>query len=103
MGGETPVLKAEGVYVMWYGSYWSAEENKTALGCAASIDGIRWFKNPHNPVFRPDPSRPWESHYTTSQSVMRLDDGSWRIWYATRKAPPFENKYFAIGTARWVE
>jgi hypothetical protein len=23
------------------------------------------------------------------------------IWYATRKAPPFVNKNFAIGTARW--
>lgn len=97
----TTVLKVDGVYLMWYGSYWSEEREKTALGFAASLDGAHWHKNPHNPVLRPDPSRPWESHYTTSQSVMRLPDGSFRIWYATRKEPPFTNKYFAIGTAHW--
>ena len=96
------VLKAGDVYLMWYGSYWSKYPNKTALGFAASTDGINWHKSPNNPVFRPDPNRPWESHYTTSQSVMRFQDGSWRIWYASRKKPPFVNKYFAIGTARWA-
>jgi len=95
------VLKADGVYLMWYGSYWSAERNKTALGFAVSSDGITWHKHPNNPVLRPDPDRSWESHYTTSQSVMRFDDGSFRIWYASRKQPPFVNKYFAINTARW--
>jgi hypothetical protein len=37
--------------------------------------------------------------YVTSQSVMRLPDGRFRIWYASRKKPPFVNKYFAINTA----
>jgi hypothetical protein len=32
---------------------------------------------------------------------MRLDDGSFRIWYASRRKPPFVNKYFAINTAVW--
>ncbi|MBN1346545.1 MAG: hypothetical protein JXQ73_27900 [Phycisphaerae bacterium] len=95
------VLKAEGLYLMWYGSYWSAHPQKTAIGFAVSRDGLTWRKHPANPVLRPEPSRPWESHYTTSHSVLRLDDGAWRIWYAVRKAPPFENKYFAICTARW--
>lgn len=95
------VLKADGVYLMWYGSYWSAERQKTALGLAVSRDGISWHKHPDNPVLRPDPQRPWESHYTTSQSVLRLEDGSFRIWYASRKEPPFVNKYFAINTAKW--
>lgn len=95
------VLKADGVYLMWYGSYWSAHSHKTAIGFAASSDGLAWHKSPHNPVLRPAPNRPWESHYNTSQSVMRLPDGSFRIWYASRKKPPFVNKYFAIATARW--
>jgi hypothetical protein len=30
-----------------------------------------------------------------------LKDGSFRYWYASRKAPPFENLYFAINTALW--
>jgi hypothetical protein len=96
------VLKADGIYLMWYGSYWSAHPNKTAIGFAVSEDGLRWRKSRHNPVLRPDPNRPWESHYTTSQSVLRLADGTWRIWYASRKAPPFKNKYFAICSARWA-
>jgi len=95
------VLKADGVYLMWYGSYWAGHPNKTVIGFAVSKDGLAWRKNPHNPVLRPDPNRPWESHYTTSHSVLRLKDGTWRIWYASRKAPPFRNKYFAICTARW--
>jgi hypothetical protein len=32
---------------------------------------------------------------------MRLPDGSLRMWYASRKKPPFLNKYFAINTALW--
>lgn len=95
------VVKAEDVYLMWYGSYWRQQRSKTALGFAVSLDGRKWHKNPHNPVFTPDPSRPWESHYTTSQSVLPLADGGWRIWYASRKKPSFVNKYFAIGTATW--
>ena len=95
------VLKIGGVYQIWYGSYWSRRANTTAIGFAASTDGLSWHKHPANPVLRPDPQRAWESHYVTSQSVMRLPDGSYRIWYASRKKPPFVNKYFAINTAIW--
>jgi len=95
------VLKVDGIYLMWYGSYWTERPQTTAIGLAASLDGYRWYRNPHNPVFKPDPDRPWESHYTTSQSVIRDEDGSFRIWYASRKEPPFVNKYFALNTATW--
>jgi predicted GH43/DUF377 family glycosyl hydrolase len=95
------VRKVDGLYLMWYGSYWRQQPQKTALGFAVSRDGKQWTKSPHNPVLRPDPSRPWESHYTTSQSIVRLPDGTWRIWYASRKQPPFVNKYFALNTATW--
>jgi predicted GH43/DUF377 family glycosyl hydrolase len=95
------VIKLKGVYLMWYGSYWTGRQSTTALGFAASVDGTTWYKHPQNPVLTPDLERPWESHYVTSQSVMRLPDDSLRIWYASRKAPPFVNKYFAINTAVW--
>ncbi len=95
------VVKLEGVYLMWYGSYWQERGGTTATGFAASLDGLKWYKHPGNPVLRPDPDREWESHYVTSQSVMRLPDGSFRIWYASRKKPPFVNKYFALNTAVW--
>jgi hypothetical protein len=95
------VAKSGDEYWMWYGAYWKERSNTTAIGFASSNDGITWSKHPMNPVIRPNPARPWESHYTTSQTVMKLPDGRWRAWYATRKAPPFENKYFAVGTAIW--
>jgi predicted GH43/DUF377 family glycosyl hydrolase len=95
------VLKVDGVYLMWYASYLDEQRETTAIGFAASLDGLTWHKHPDNPVLRPDPSRDWESHYVSSQSVMRMSDGSFRIWYASRKQPPFHNLYFAINTARW--
>jgi hypothetical protein len=104
------VMKIGDVYLMWYASYWKGEQsaadedvrNKTAIGFAASLDGERWYKHPQNPVLRPDPRRSWESHYASSQSVVRLADGSFRIWYASRKAPPFKNLYFSLNTAHWA-
>lgn len=95
------VRQVDGGYIMWYGSYWSERPSTTALGFAVSEDGLRWHKHADNPVFRPDPNRPWESHYVTSQSILLLADGTFRMWYASRKEPPFVNKYFAINTAVW--
>jgi predicted GH43/DUF377 family glycosyl hydrolase len=95
------VMRIDGVYLMWYASYSRENRQTTAIGFAASLDGVTWHKHPDNPVLRPDPDRPWESHYVSSQSVVRLPDGSFRMWYASRKAPPFINLYFALNTARW--
>jgi predicted GH43/DUF377 family glycosyl hydrolase len=95
------VIKADGVYLMLYGCYW-ADDKHTALGFAVSKDGLTWTKHPENPVFRPESRHDWESHFTTSQSLMRLPDGSFRLWYAGRRQPPWSNLYFAIGTARWT-
>ncbi len=96
------VLKVDDVYLMWYGSYdYAVRRETTAIGFAASLDGQQWYKHPQNPVLRPDPARPWESNYVGSGCVMRLADGSFRYWYASRKQPPFLNLYFAINTARW--
>src|SRR5262245_38656152 len=96
------VREVNGLLVMWYGSYWKGQgSQKTALGFAVSRDGRGWTKSPHNPVIRPDEKRPWESHYVTSQSLMQQSDGSWRVWYASRTKPPFDHKYFALGTATW--
>ena len=97
------VLKRDGVFMMWYGSYQARDRHTTAIGFAISEDGIHWTKHPHNPVFGPNPDRAWESHYTTSQSIHLQDDGSLRMYYASRTKPPFTHKYFAIGTAVWGE
>jgi hypothetical protein len=96
------VIQVDGVYLMWYGSYDRAVRRETtAIGFAASLDGKIWHKHPDNPMFRPDPTRDWESNYVGSGCVMHLADGSFRYWYASRKQPPFLNLYFAINTAVW--
>ena len=47
------VLKIDGVYLMWYGSYYYAVRRQTtAIGFAASTDGLHWHKHPQNPVLR---------------------------------------------------
>jgi hypothetical protein len=86
---------------MWYGSYWKQRASTTATGFAVSLNGLKWYKHPDNPVLRPDLEREWESHYVSSQSMLRQRDGSFRIWYASRRRPPFVNKYFALNTAVW--
>ena len=97
------VLKVDGVYLMWYGSYDNAVRRETtAVGFAVSSDGVHWQKHPNNPVLRPDPSRLWESNYVGTGCVMRLPDGSFRYWYASRTAPPFVHLYFALNTVRWA-
>jgi hypothetical protein len=98
------VVKHDGLYLLWYASYWieAPDADKTGIGFAVSEDGIHWRKNPNNPVLRPDSDLLWEAYYNSSQSVMRLPDGMWRIWYGSRKEPPFINKYFAIASATWT-
>ncbi len=94
------VIKADGVWVMLYGCYWG-DDKHTALGFAVSRDGLTWTKHADNPVFRPEPKHDWESNFTTSHTLLRLPDGSFRLWYAGRRQPPWSNLYFAIGTAQW--
>jgi hypothetical protein len=69
---------------------------------------LNWRKSEHNPVFKPEPQNDWESNFTTSQTIMKLKDGSYRIWYAARQGPipgsnpndpAWEHMYYAIGTA----
>jgi hypothetical protein len=52
-------------------------------------------------VFKANPKRAWESHYVSSGTIMRMKDGSFRLWYFARKKPPFTNLYDAFGTATW--
>jgi predicted GH43/DUF377 family glycosyl hydrolase len=96
------VLKVGDCYLMWYGSYTSDDRLKTAIGFAASQDGIHWHKHPGNPIFSPREDRPWESNYVGNASVIREPDGKFRMWYASRKKPPFVNLYYAINSASWA-
>jgi predicted GH43/DUF377 family glycosyl hydrolase len=101
------VLKQDGIFIMLYGSYWDGPE-KTAIGLAVSKDGKNWTRFAGNPVFKPEPKHYWEANFTTSQTIMKFKDGSYRLWYAARKKPDMEGEkgwssmYYAIGTAHWA-
>ena len=89
--GVTPVIA-------WSTPSGPLMKNVYAPSIQKTADGLHRHKSPANPVLRPDPQRAWESHYVTSQSVMRIGKGRFRIWYASRRKPPFRNKYFALNT-----
>lgn len=91
------VLKQGGRWVMFYAAYWKrrfqTRINYTAIGCATSPDGIRWTKYSGNPVLTPTPGSPYDSVYTSSQSVLH-DGRQWKMYYASRIDAV--HKYYAI-------
>lgn len=104
------VFKADGVYVAFYGTFFETQ-HRTAIGFAVSADGLNWKKFEGNPVLTPNPKNDWESNFTSSQTVLKLPDGSYRIWYGSRqgpipgsdpKNPSWAHMYYAVGTARWA-
>jgi predicted GH43/DUF377 family glycosyl hydrolase len=103
------VFKVDDIYIALYGTFWESQ-HRTAIGLAVSTDGLSWRKFEGNPVFTPNPKNDWESNFTTSQTIMRLSDGSYRLWYGARQGPiPGSNPknpswavlYYAVGTAHW--
>ena len=104
------VFKADGIYIALYGTFWETQ-HRTAIGFAVSIDGLNWKKFAGNPVFTPNPQNDWESNFTSSQSILKLPDGSYRLWYGSRqrpipgsnpKNPSWAHMYYAVGTAHWA-
>lgn len=62
----------------WYASY--PQNNTYAVGCAESIDGITWFRSPHNPVLKGEGTG-FDSQMTAYPGVIRIDD-KYFIWYS---------------------
>ncbi|HTM52108.1 MAG TPA: hypothetical protein VL285_25610 [Bryobacteraceae bacterium] len=96
------VLQEDGVWVMFYASYWDKKDpadktGYTAIGMAASPDGIRWSKHDANPILTPIPGSRYESVYNSSQSVIR-DGDHYKMYYASRI--DMIHKYYAICLAR---
>jgi sucrose-6-phosphate hydrolase SacC (GH32 family) len=96
------VIRERDRWVMFYASYWKKPGavkgiNYTAIGTAFSGDGLRWTKNPANPVLTPIDGSPYESVYNSSQSVI-FDGDHYKMYYATRIDAI--HKYYAICMAR---
>jgi predicted GH43/DUF377 family glycosyl hydrolase len=93
------VLREGKTWVMFYASYWTGHPEKktaTAIGMATSKDGLAWTKSPDNPVLTPTPGSPFDSRYTSAQSVMK-DGDRYRMYYGARI--DMIHKYYAIGLA----
>jgi predicted GH43/DUF377 family glycosyl hydrolase len=64
-------------YRMWYSGGEQYEPN--AIGYATSTDGLRWVKDEHNPVFRPDAAKAWEKDRVTACQVVK--QGGWYVMF----------------------
>jgi len=84
----SPELSWEGVHVadptvikdgdtlrMWYGG----DLFPTAIGYAASVDGINWTKHP-NSLLQGGPAGAWDSDDVWPATVVK-EDGGYKLWY----------------------
>jgi predicted GH43/DUF377 family glycosyl hydrolase len=82
-----------GLYRMWYSG--GEQYEPDAIGHATSKDGLIWEKHANNPIFKPDPSLPWERDRVTACQVVRQGEGYLMFYIG------FRDKHHAqIGTAR---
>jgi beta-1,2-mannobiose phosphorylase / 1,2-beta-oligomannan phosphorylase len=82
-----------GLYRMWYSG--GEQYEPDAIGHATSKDGLNWIKHRDDPVFRPDPSLPWEKDRVTACQVIRQGDG-YLIFYIGFR----DRDHAQIGVAR---
>ena len=52
--GPQDVVKVDGVYYLYYSATTLLPDFERQIGCAASLDGIRWQDCPDNPIYSPD-------------------------------------------------
>jgi len=85
--------KRAGQFRMWYSA--GEQYEPDAIGYATSPDGLIWTKYPANPVFRPDPSSPWDQDKVTAAQVIRRGD-----WYLMFYIGFRDRDHAQIGAAR---
>jgi len=81
--GACHILKEDAGYLMFYIGY---RDVHTACVCAArSKDGITgWERVPENPLVTPTPGT-WDEHSCYKPTVVREEDGTYRLWYNGRR------------------
>jgi predicted GH43/DUF377 family glycosyl hydrolase len=83
----------EKMFRMWYSGGEQVEPN--AIGYASSLDGLKWTRNPENPIFRPEPKNTWEKDRVTACQVIRVGD-----WYVMFYIGFRDQEHAQIGLAR---
>jgi len=85
------VIKDGGTYVMYYGAVKGdfTDTNTVRLFRATSKDGISWKRN-SVPLLLLGSSGSWDSVKVETPSVVKLPDGTYRIYYAGSNIPDSE-------------
>ncbi|MCH8836981.1 MAG: hypothetical protein IIA60_04155, partial [Candidatus Marinimicrobia bacterium] len=78
------VIKDGDTLRMWYGGGdWPA----TAIGYAASVDGINWVRHA-DPVLQLGPVGDWDSDFVFPGTVIK-EDGGYKLWYSGNRETAF--------------
>jgi len=71
-----------GQWRLWYSG--GAQYEPNAIGYATSKDGLKWVKDPENPVFRPDPQFDWEKQRVAGIQVIPHGDWFYALYVGYR-------------------
>lgn len=74
------VIKAGGVYTMWYEGM-DVDGRNRRIGCASSSSGTDWVKCSQNPVLDLGTAGEWDAWFTGDPDVV-TDGNMHRIWYS---------------------
>ncbi|MGO8696890.1 MAG: MGH1-like glycoside hydrolase domain-containing protein [Limisphaerales bacterium] len=66
------------LYRMWYSG--GEQYEPDAIGYATSPDGLTWTKHAGNPIFKSDPTLPWEQYKVTACQIVQ-DNGWYLMFY----------------------
>ncbi len=75
------VVQSEGVYRLWYSSYYDSKMGPGGIGLAVSRDGCRWQReNKGRPVLGPGPEGSLDGGQVMGPEVLH-DGALYRMWY----------------------
>ncbi|MBV6433608.1 MAG: hypothetical protein IANPNBLG_03792 [Bryobacteraceae bacterium] len=99
---------------VWYASYgpgnWNGGQGPYAVGMAESVDGVRWFRSPHNPVMKHS-AQGWDSIMTAYPGVVNHGRLHY-MWYSgngyngigfAEAVPPTGHRYYRVGATTLPE
>lgn len=72
------VLKEDGIYRMWFGSY---DGTAVRICHAVSSDGINWTRRAVNPVLSRGTASEWDSNGVSHRTIIN-QSGIYKMWYA---------------------
>lgn len=89
--GDPWVIKDDDTYVMYYGATKGdfSDTNTVSIFRATSKDGINWERN-SIPLLSKGSSGDWDSVKVETPSIIKLLDGSYRMYYAGSNLPDSE-------------